>query len=85
MRFVNKTDSALSFRIANVDYSVGVGDTVDIPDKVAYAVEGMGVKLSVWKPEPIVAKEAVEEAVEAEAPPAVEDEVPVPARRGRRG
>lgn len=53
MKFRNKTETALSFKLANVDYKVGVGEFVVIPDRYAYAVALHGLPLVEVTEEPV--------------------------------
>lgn len=58
MRFVNVTDSALSFELASVRYDVPVGESVDVPDRYAYAIALQGIRLTLAsevEPEPAAA------------------------------
>lgn len=50
------TDSVLSFELANVRYEVPVGESVDVPDRYAYAIALQGIRLTLAsevEPEPM--------------------------------
>lgn len=56
MRFANVANAPLSFDLAGVHYSVGVGEIVEIPDVYAYAVKLCQIQLTPAKdvePDPV--------------------------------
>lgn len=93
MRFANVTSARLRFDIAGVWYECSPGECVDIPDKVAFAVESRGLSLvpaSDVEPEPSKqpapparSYHFAEDDLRAPEEPAAKQEPPAKPKRGR--
>lgn len=63
MKFQNVTPHDLNFKINGVTYEVPVGESCEIPDRIAFAValHGLPLKAIPPKPAPAVVEEAAPE------------------------
>lgn len=57
-KLVNTAASALKFKLAGTEYSVPVGGTCEVPEKLMYAVVARGLPLKEWTPPKVVVAES---------------------------